>query len=129
MLVQLKGIFTLDRGTGRRTTVRGVSPQGKEPAVITEVFGSPAGVTEAADFQALAVVTERLVTAIRDAGYAMSTDFADADVGDRTGLTGTLTESRAEAIIQAAPRHVPIGSGLARSADIRYGRRVDETTG
>jgi nitric oxide reductase NorQ protein len=41
----------------------------------------------------------------------------------------TLTESRAEAIIQAAPRHFPVGVRLARSADVRYGRRVDETTG
>jgi nitric oxide reductase NorQ protein len=97
--------------------------------VITEAFGGPADATGTADFQALEVVTETIATALRDAGYATFTDLADADVGDLTGLTGTLTESRAEAIIQAAPQHVPVGVWLARSADVRYGRRVDETTG
>jgi nitric oxide reductase NorQ protein len=97
--------------------------------VITESFGGPAGATDTADFQALEVVTESIATALRAAGYATFTDPADADVGNLTGLTGTLTESRAKAIIQAAPRHVPVGVWLARSADIRYGGRVDETTG
>ena len=102
-----EGIFTLDRGTGGSTTIVGVSPQGEEPAVIKEAFGGPAGATGTVDFQSLEVVTESIATALRDAGYATFTDLADADVGDLTGLTGTLTESRAEAIIQAAPRHVP----------------------
>jgi len=123
-----EGIFTLDRGTGGSTTIVGVSLQGEVPDVITEAFGAPADAMGTADFQALEVVTESIATALRDAGYATFTDLVDADVGDLTGLTGTLTESRAEAIIQAAPRHVPVGVWLARSADIRYGRRVDETT-
>jgi nitric oxide reductase NorQ protein len=124
-----EGVFTLDRGTGESTTIVGVSPQDEEQAVITEAFGGPAGATDTADFQSLEVVTESIATALRDAGYATFTDLADADVGDLAGVTGTLTESRAEAIIQAAPRHVPVGVWLARSADVRYGRRVDETTG
>jgi nitric oxide reductase NorQ protein len=124
-----EGVFTLDRGSGGSTTIVGVSPQGPEPAVIMEAFGGPADATGTADFQALEVVTETIATALRDAGYATFTDLADADVSDLAGLTGTLTESRAEAIIQATPRHVPVGMWLARSADVRYGRRVDETTG
>jgi len=121
------GTFTLDRGAGGSTTIVGVSPQGPEPPVITEAFGGPAGTSWGDDFEVLDVVTESIATALRDAGYTTFTKLVDAEVADLANLTGTLTESRAEAIIQAAPRHVPVGVWLSRTADTRYSRRLDET--
>jgi len=121
------GIFTLDRGSGGSTTIVGVSPQGSEPEVITEAFGGPSqGDTD--DFQILGVVTESIETALLDAEYTTFSDLADADPDDIVGLTGTLTESRAAAIVQAAPKHVPVGIRLARAAEIRYAGRVDSNT-
>jgi nitric oxide reductase NorQ protein len=87
--------------------------------VTTERFGGPAGATGTAGFQDLEAVTESIATPLRDAGYATFTDLVDADVGALAGETGTLTESRAEAIIQATPRHAPVGVWHARRADVR----------
>lgn len=121
------GTFTLDRGSGGSTTIVGVSPQGPEPPVITEAFGGPARASAGDYFEVLDVVTESIATALRNAGYTTFTEIADAEVADLANLTGTLTESRAEAVIQAALRQVPVGVWLARAADARYSRRLDET--
>ncbi|RLM91158.1 AAA family ATPase [Haloarcula sp. Atlit-7R] len=121
------GTFTLNRRSGGSTTIVAVSPQGPEPPVITEAFGGPAGTSGGDDFEVLDVVTESIATVLRDAGYTTFTELADAEVAEIANLTSTLTESRAEAIIQAAPRHVPGGVWLSRAADAWYSRRLDET--
>ncbi len=93
-------VFTLGRGTGGSTTIVGVSPQGSEPAVITEAFCGPAGSTETADFQSLEVVTESIAAALRDAGDAPRNDCS-------SGETVTLTRSATTATSKpkARPNH------------------------
>jgi nitric oxide reductase NorQ protein len=119
------GIYTLKRGTGGTTTITGVNPQGSEPAVIVEAFG-PHG--DDTDFTVLSVVTESIDQALREAGYESFSALADAEIDDLAGLTGTLTESRAAAILQEAPQHVPVGCRLAVAAAQRYARRIDAET-
>ena len=122
------GIYTVERGTGGTTTITGVTPQGPEPAIIVEAFGANQESTNAPDYTVLSVVTESIDEALRDAGYETFAALADADVDNLAGLTGTLTESRAAAILQEAPQHVPVGTRLAGIAAQRYARRVDVET-
>ncbi|MEF8840939.1 MAG: hypothetical protein V5A62_04850 [Haloarculaceae archaeon] len=118
------GIYMLDRGPGGSTTITGVSPQGSEPEVLVEAFGRARADDTAADFRVVSVVTDSSNEALREAGYSTFGEFAAASVGDLTGLTGPLTESRAAAIIQEAPQHVPVGTRLATAAAHRYARRL-----
>jgi len=119
------GIYTLERGAGGTTTITGVSPQGPEPDIIVEAFGLTA---DTPDFTIISVVTETIDEALRDAGYETFAALGNTDVDDLAGLTGTLTESRAAAILQEAPQHVPVGTRLATAAAQRYARRVDSKT-
>jgi nitric oxide reductase NorQ protein len=122
------GVYTLERGTGGTTTITGVSPHGPEPEIIVEAFGPSQDADDGADFTVLSVVTESIDEALLDAGYETFAALADAEVDDLTRLTGTLTESRAAAILQEAPQHVPVGSRLAVTAAQRYARRIDTET-
>ena len=56
-------------------------------------------------------------------------DSVQRRLDDLAGSTGPLTESRAEAVIQTVPRHVPAGGWIAWNADIRYGCRIGEVPG
>ncbi|TSD08537.1 AAA family ATPase, partial [Haloglomus irregulare] len=119
------GIYTLERGAGGTTTITGVTPHGPEPDVIVAAFGATA---DTPDFTIISVVTESIDEALREAGYETFADLANAGVDDLTGLTGTLTKSRAAAILQEAPQHVPVGTRLASAAAQRYARRLDAET-
>ena len=119
------GIYTLERGAGGTTTIAGVTPNGPEPDVIIAAFGTA---VDTLDFTIISVVTESIDEALREAGYETFADLANASVNDIVGLTGTLTESRAAAILQEAPQHVPVGTRLAVGAAQRYARRIDTET-
>ena len=119
------GIYTLDRGMGGTKTITGVRPQDFEPDIVAEAFGAPA---DTPDFTVISVVTESIDQALRDAGYETFGSLVDADTTELTGLTGTLTESRAAAILQEAPQHIPAGARLASAAAQRYARRLDAET-
>ena len=122
------GVYTLERGTGGTTTITGVSPHGPEPEIAVEAFGPSQDTGDGADFTILSVVTESINEALQDAGYETFAALADAEVDDLVRLTGTLTQSRAAAILQEAPQHVPVGSRLAVTAGQRYARRIDTET-
>ncbi len=119
------GIYTLERGAGGTRTITGVSPQRPEPDVIVAAFGVA---VDTPDFTIISAVTESIDEALREAGYETFAELADAGVDDLVGLTGTLTESRAAAILQEAPQHVPVGTRLAVGAAQRYARRIDAET-
>ena len=119
------GIYTLERGAGGTTTITGVTSHGPEPDIIVAAFGATA---DTPDFTIISVVTESIDEAVRDAGYETFADLANASVDDLVGLTGMLTESRAAAILQEAPQHVPVGTRLASAAAQRYARRLDTET-
>ena len=119
------GIYTLERGAGGTTTITGVTPRGPEPDVIVAAFGATA---DTPDFTIISVVTESIDEALREAGYETFADLANAGVDDLVELTGTLTESRAAAILQETPQHVPVGTRLASAAAQRYARRLDTET-
>jgi nitric oxide reductase NorQ protein len=119
------GIYSLERGAGGTTTITGVTPHGPEPDVIVAAFGAT---VDTPDFTIISVVTESIDEALRNAGYETFADLANAGVDDFVGLTGTLTESRAAAILQEAPQHVPVGTRLASAATQRYARRLDTET-
>jgi nitric oxide reductase NorQ protein len=122
------GVYTLERGAGGTTTITGVTPHGPEPEIIVEAFGPSQDGDSGTDFTVLSVVTESIDQALRDAGYETFAALADAKVDDLAGLSDTLTESRAAAILQEAPQHVPVGTRLAGIAARRYARRLDAET-
>jgi nitric oxide reductase NorQ protein len=119
------GIYKLDQGAGGNTCIVGVTTQGPQPDVITAAFGDAPAIA-GDDFTAISVVTDSINTALQSAGYESFSQIANAETQEIAGLTGTLTESRAEALIEEAVQHTPVGYRLARSADNRYGRRLDE---
>jgi nitric oxide reductase NorQ protein len=90
------GIYTLERGAGGTATITGVTPQGPKPDVI--VAASETAV-DTPDFSNDTAATESIDEALRDAGYGTFAALADADGDDLVGLTGTLIESRAAAIL------------------------------
>jgi nitric oxide reductase NorQ protein len=122
------GIYTLNRSQSGSATIAGVSPQGPEPQVITDAFGELQHDT-GADFRVISVVTDSINDALHDAGYDDFTALASASTDDIAGLTGTLTESRAENILKEAQRHVPIGHRLAQRAAAYYSQRSNPDTG
>jgi nitric oxide reductase NorQ protein len=122
------GIYTLDRSSSGSTTIVGVSPQGNEPQVITDAFGKLQQ-SDGVDFRVISVVTDSINDALYDAGYDDFTTLTNASVDDIVGLTGTLTESRAENLLKEARKHVPIGHRLAQNAANYYARRTDPDTG
>ena len=119
------GIYTLDRGSSGSGLIVGATPQGSEPDVITEAFG-PASPEGTNDFRVISVVTDSINDALHEAGITDFAQLADAEIDEITGLTGTLTESRAEALLEEAATHIPVGTYLARAAAQRYTRRVDD---
>lgn len=119
------GIYTLDRGSSGSGLIVGATPQGPEPDVITEAFG-PASPEGTADFRVISVVTDSINDALHEAGIMDFTQLADAEIDEITGLTGTLTKSRAEALLEESATHIPVGTYLARAAAQRYARRVDD---
>ena len=119
------GIYTLDRGSSGSGLIVGATPQGSEPDVITEAFG-PASPEGTDDFRVISVVTDSINDALHEAGITSFTQLADSEIDEITGLTGTLTESRAEALLEEAATHIPVGTYLARAAAQRYTRRVDD---
>ncbi|WP_440991475.1 AAA family ATPase [Haloarchaeobius baliensis] len=122
------GIYTLNRSQSGSATIAGVSPQGPEPQVITDAFGELQHDT-GADFRVISVVTDSINDALHDAGYDDFTALASASTNDIAGLTGTLTESRAENLLKEAQRHVPIGHRLAQRAAAYYSQRSNPDTG
>jgi nitric oxide reductase NorQ protein len=122
------GIYTLNRSQSGSATVTGVSPQGPEPQVITDAFGELQQ-NDSADFRVISVVTDSINDALHDAGYEDFAALAGASTEEIAGLTGPLTESRAENLLKEAQRHVPVGHRLAERAASYYTQRSNPDTG
>jgi len=120
------GMYSLRRSNSGSSAIVGVTPHGSEPEVITDAFGEQQH--DDVDFRVLSVVTDSINDALHDAGYSDFATVANADLEDIAGLTGTLTESRAEVLIEEAQSHVPVGYRLAEEAATYYTRRSDPET-
>jgi nitric oxide reductase NorQ protein len=123
------GIYQLERGDDLTVRITNVEPVGSPPDELGSIVGSDVITdAESADFTNLSVVTDSVASSIHDAGFN-SFGALHAASPDDLGDIPTVTQSKAQLIIDQAGQHIPAEEKLAVEALERYQNHLDEYNG
>lgn len=123
------GIYQIERGDDTAQRITNVEPVGSPP----DKLGSIAGLDiqsddEPADFTQLDTVGESMAVSLHDAGFDSYGALHAATPNDLTDIP-TMTQSKAQIVIDQAGQHIPTEKMLASEALERYQNHLDEYDG
>jgi nitric oxide reductase NorQ protein len=123
------GIYQLERGDDLTLRITNVEPVGSPPDELDSIVGADVGTdAESADFTNLSVVTDSVGTSIHAAGFNSFGALHAANPDDLVDIP-TVTQSKAQLIIDQAGQHIPVEDKLAVEALERYQNHLDEYNG
>ncbi|WP_273836884.1 AAA family ATPase [Halococcus sp. PRR34] len=122
-------IYQIERGDGNAQRITAVDPVGEAPDVLGDIAGLDIETgDEPADFTQLDSVAESMAGSLHDAGFDSYGALHAATPNDLTDIP-TMTQSKAQLVIDQAGQHIPTEKMLASEALERYQNHLDEYNG
>ena len=123
------GIYQIERGDDTAQRITDVEPVGSPPDELGDIAGLDIqSDDEPADFTQLDTVGESMAASLHDAGFD-SYGALHAATPDYLTDIPTMTQSKAQLVIDQAGQHIPTGKKLASEALERYQNHLDEYNG
>lgn len=124
------GIYQIERGDDTAQRITDVKPVGSPPDELGDIAGLDiqSDDDEPADFTQLDVVGESMAASLHDAGFDSYGALHAATPNDLTDIP-TMTQSKAQIVIDQAGQHIPTEKMLAFEAIERYQNHLDEYDG
>ncbi|EMA56224.1 AAA family ATPase [Halococcus thailandensis] len=125
------GIYQIERGDDNAQRITGVEPVGSPPDVLEAIPGLDIDIEtddEPADFTQIDVVEESMATSLHDAGFDSYGALHAATPDDLLDVP-TMTQSKAQIVIDQAGQHIPTEKMLASEALECYQNHLDEYDG
>ena len=122
-------VYHIERGNDNAQRIISVDPVGSPPDELGDIIGLGIQNGDApADFTQLDAVGESMAASIQDAGFISFGALHAAAPDDLTDVP-TMTQSKAQLIIDQAGQHIPAEEKLAFEALERYQNHLDEYNG
>jgi nitric oxide reductase NorQ protein len=124
------GIYQIERGDDTAQRITDVEPVGSPPDELGDIAGLDiqSDDNEPADFTQLDVVGESMAASLHDAGFDSYGALHAATPDDLLDVP-TMTQSKAQFVIDQAGQHIPTEKMLASEALERYRNHLDEYDG